>query len=78
LALDRALFLLQVRAHAGVQDRLLHILPLIPEWRKRVESCAATGNNPHERSRSAARLCPPIYSIILSGRCLTCIHGCAL
>src|SRR5271156_143143 len=29
LALDRALFLLQVRAHAGVQDRLLHMLLLI-------------------------------------------------
>jgi hypothetical protein len=31
LALDRALFILQIRAYAGVQGRLLHIPPLIPE-----------------------------------------------
>jgi hypothetical protein len=38
LAVDRALFLLQIRAHAGIQDRLFHMLLLIPEDGKRVES----------------------------------------
>jgi hypothetical protein len=50
LALDRALFLLKIRAHAGVQGRLLHIPPLIPEQRQRVESRESTGISPQEES----------------------------
>ena len=60
---------------AGVQDHLLNIPPLIPKRRKRVESRDPIGNNPHEEPRSAARLYRPIYSMILSGRCFTCVHG---
>ena len=55
LALDRALFLLQIRAHAGIYNRLLHMLPLIPEDDQRAESKTAMKNNPHNESSRLER-----------------------